>query len=180
MQGAWQLVSVAMPTKLADTSEQTYLLVLLMGLGRQLEGTTTRNCNSPLATPPRETVQVCLCACVSVHVCLCVSVCVSVCVCVCLCVSVCVCVCLCVCVCVCLCLCLCLCLSVSPSVTKSSQHFQIAGDQESASVVLANEGRTPRRCNRTCMLAPGSPRAVFLGSPFTHLVRRICLPSLEF
>ena len=144
MQGAWQLVSVAMPTKLADTSEQTYLLVLLMGLGRQLEGTTTRNCNSPLATPPRETVQVCLCACVSVHVCLCV------------------------------------CVSVSPSVTKSSQHFQIAGDQESASVVLANEGRTPRRCNRTCMLAPGSPRAVFLGSPFTHLVRRICLPSLEF
>ena len=75
MQGAWQLVSVAMPTKLADTSEQTYLLVLLMGLGRQLEGTTTRNCNSPLATPPRETVQVCLCACVSVHVCLCVCVC---------------------------------------------------------------------------------------------------------
>ena len=142
MQGAWQLVS--MPTKLADTSEQTYLLVLLMGLGRQLEGTTTRNCNSPLATPPRETVQVCLCACVFVHVCLCV------------------------------------CVSVSPSVTKSSQHFQIAGDQESASVVLANEGRTPRRCNRTCMLAPGSPRAVFLGSPFTHLVRRICLPSLEF
>ena len=52
--GAWQLVSVAMPTKLADTSEQTYLLVLLMGLGRQLEGTTTRNCNSPLTTLQRE------------------------------------------------------------------------------------------------------------------------------